>query len=175
MVILIRSIFLLIVGVGVEIIVFYICGVFLFFLTKLSGECFSDLIYVDLSMVSLILLRLLVTVLILLVSVKDVKFIIYEGYQFNLIFFLLLVLLFCFSVNNYFLFYIRFEFGVVPMFLLILYWGYSVNRLQAGLYMFLYTLITSLPFLFILLYLGFSSSHFFSLGFYYMGDSVIGW
>jgi len=49
------------------------------------------------------------------------------------------------------MFYIRFEFTVIPIFLLILGWGYSVNRLQAGLFMFLYTLVTSLPFLLLLL------------------------
>jgi len=59
----------------------------------------------------------------------------------------------CFTLGDFFMFYVRFEFTVIPIFLLILGWGYRVNRLQAGLFMFLYTLVTSLPFLLLLLWL----------------------
>lgn len=61
-------------------------------------------------------------------------------------------LIFCFKSNNFFLFYLRFEFIVVPIFLMILLFGYRLDRVLASLYMFLYTLLTSLPFLMFLLY-----------------------
>jgi len=65
--------------------------------------------------------------------------------------FILIGLLICFLLRNYFLFYVRFEFTVIPIFLLIIGWGYRFNRLQAGFYIFLYTLSTSLPFFLFLL------------------------
>jgi len=71
----------------------------------------------------------------------------------NLVLVLVLVLYFSFSFSNLFLFYIRFELSIVPTFFLILGWGYRAERFQAGLYMFLYTLIASLPFLIFLLYM----------------------
>jgi len=65
----------------------------------------------------------------------------------------LFLLAICFSVSSFFLFYIIFELVVVPTFFLILGWGYSVERLQAALYIFVYTLFASLPFLLFLIYL----------------------
>lgn len=61
-------------------------------------------------------------------------------------------LMFCFKINNFFLFYLRFEFVVVPIFLIILMYGYRIDRVLASLYIFLYTLFTSLPFLLFLFY-----------------------
>jgi len=68
-----------------------------------------------------------------------------------LMLFMMIGLVSCFILGDFFLFYVRFEFTVIPIFLLILGWGYRVNRLQAGLFMFLYTLVTSLPFFLLLL------------------------
>lgn len=45
------------------------------------------------------------------------------------------------------LFYFSFEFVVVPIFLMVLTMGRSLERLQSGIYLFLYTLISSMPFL----------------------------
>jgi len=70
-----------------------------------------------------------------------------------LMLFMIVGLVGCFIFGDFFMFYVRFEFTVIPIFLLILGWGYRVNRLQAGLFMFLYTLVTSLPFLLLLLWL----------------------
>lgn len=66
-----------------------------------------------------------------------------------IIFFSLMI---CFKRNNFFLFYLRFEFVVVPVFLMIVLFGYRIDRVLASLYMFMYTLFTSLPFLLFLLY-----------------------
>jgi len=46
---------------------------------------------------------------------------------------------------------VRFEFSVIPIFFLITGWGYSLMRIQAGYYIFFYTLVSSLPFLLLLI------------------------
>jgi len=68
------------------------------------------------------------------------------------------------------LFYLGFVFVVIPTFLLVLGWGYRVERFQAGLFILLYTIFASLPFLFLLVKffwwigsLSFSLIYFFSL------------
>lgn len=44
-------------------------------------------------------------------------------------------------------FYFSFEFVVVPIFLIVLMIGRRVERLQSSIFLFLYTLISSIPFL----------------------------
>lgn len=61
------------------------------------------------------------------------------------------ILFFSFFTKNLIIFYVFFEFSIIPIFLIILGWGINVERLQAGVYMFLYTLVFSLPFLLSLL------------------------
>lgn len=74
----------------------------------------------------------------------------------NIIFlFLFLILLFrlvlTFLRNRFLLFYIIFEVSLLPIFFLILGYGYQPERVQAGIYIFFYTLLGSLPlFIFIL-------------------------
>nr|YP_089681.2 NADH dehydrogenase subunit 4 [Clymenella torquata] len=58
-----------------------------------------------------------------------------------------LTLFVMFSLNNYFMFYIFFEVSLIPTLFLILGWGYQPERLQAGLYLVLYTVTASLPLL----------------------------
>jgi len=60
-----------------------------------------------------------------------------------LIFFLLVT----FSISNIFLFYIFFEFSLIPTIVLILGWGYKPERLQARIYIIIYTVTASLPLL----------------------------
>nr|YP_010516620.1 NADH dehydrogenase subunit 4 [Spinibdella lignicola]UXN44121.1 NADH dehydrogenase subunit 4 [Spinibdella lignicola] len=69
------------------------------------------------------------------------------------------LLMLSFVVWDFFYFYLMFEFSVIPMFLLIVGWGYSVERIQAGMYMFLYTMFFSLPFLmFLMFFVGLSGN-----------------
>ncbi len=58
-----------------------------------------------------------------------------------------------FSVNNLLLFYILFESSLIPTLMLILGWGYQPERLQAGLYLIIYTISASLPLLLIIILL----------------------
>lgn len=79
------------------------------------------------------------------------------------------VLFLFFSVDNWLLFFIIFELSLIPTFFLVVNWGYQPERLQAGLYMFLYTVVSSLSLLFSLIFLG---ERFFSLNMSIFGDFV---
>lgn len=99
----------------------------------------------------LIFLSIVVTLLIIIARL-NYKI---QGNNYNLFNFsvtsLLFILINCFRSFNFFYFYLIFEISVIPTFLLILGWGYSPERIQAGIYMFIYTFMTALPFLFFLL------------------------
>ena len=51
-------------------------------------------------------------------------------------------------------FYVFFEGSLIPIYMLIMGWGYQPERLQAGVYLLLYTIFASLPLLVSLFYLG---------------------
>nr|BDE56941.1 NADH dehydrogenase subunit 4 [Aquatica lateralis] len=82
------------------------------------------------------------------------------------ILFLFISLFLTFCSMNMFVFYLFFEMSLIPTLLLILGWGYQPERIQAGMYMFMYTLLGSLPMmvsLFYLYYYNSSLDFFFSL------------
>lgn len=102
---------------------------------------------------SMILLSLWVTALMLINRNKVIKQ--NKGPSFFCIStsFLLLVLSLCFSSSSIIIFYILFEVSLIPTLVLILVWGYQPERLQASLYLILYTTTASLPLLLAILYL----------------------
>lgn len=63
---------------------------------------------------------------------------------------LLLTLVIAFSVSNIFTFYIFFEASLIPTTLIIIRWGYQPERLNARMYLIIYTITASLPLLLIL-------------------------
>lgn len=70
-----------------------------------------------------------------------------------LILLLNLNLILVFLSSRMFSMYFFFEFSLIPTLILILGWGYQPERLQAGVYLILYTFTASMPLLFVLLYL----------------------
>lgn len=86
---------------------------------------------------------------------------------------LIFSLVLTFSVSNVFCFYVLFEFSLLPTIVLILGWGYQPERLQARVYIIIYTVTASLPLLiglfFVFLYRGhfsfFLSWRYFSFSF----------
>ena len=58
-----------------------------------------------------------------------------------------IILLLAFVSSSILGFYIFFEASLIPTFLLVLGWGYQPERLQAGIYLLLYTIRASLPLL----------------------------
>lgn len=73
--------------------------------------------------------------------------------------FLLLTLIFCFVRKNLLIFYFFFEISLIPTLLLIIIWGYQPERLQAGLYLIIYTISASLPFLMSILLISTTLGH----------------
>lgn len=57
------------------------------------------------------------------------------------------VLILAFSVSHLFSFYIIFEASLIPTLLIIIKWGYQPERLQARMYLMMYTITASLPLL----------------------------
>nr|QVT11028.1 NADH dehydrogenase subunit 4 [Muscidifurax sinesensilla] len=66
---------------------------------------------------------------------------------------LLLSLMVSFMSMNYFMFYLFFEISLLPTMLLIMGWGYQPERINASMFMLMYTMFASLPLLIIMFYL----------------------
>nr|AVW86199.1 NADH dehydrogenase subunit 4 [Iphione sp. YZ-2018] len=73
--------------------------------------------------------------------------------------FLCMILVLSFSVSNIIMFFIMFESSLIPTLLIILGWGYQPERLQAGMYLMMYTICASLPLLLSLMVLMNKSGH----------------
>nr|YP_010415016.1 NADH dehydrogenase subunit 4 [Littoraria melanostoma]URW97538.1 NADH dehydrogenase subunit 4 [Littoraria melanostoma] len=65
---------------------------------------------------------------------------------------LTLVLIIAFSMTSMIHFYFFFEASLIPTLMLILGWGYQPERLQAGMYMMIYTVAASLPLLLMIIW-----------------------
>nr|URX54508.1 NADH dehydrogenase subunit 4 [Glyptotermes sp. 19 AB-2022a] len=95
----------------------------------------------------LILLSFWICVLMIMASESVLRSVYYPGLFLSFVV-LLMIMLFCtFSSINLFSFYLFFESSLIPTVFLILGWGYQPERLQAGVYLFFYTLLASLPML----------------------------
>lgn len=104
-------------------------------------------IYLDYINLILIFLLMFIFFIILICSyiINITKFI---DYLFFITCLLLIFILFIrFSVFNLIRFYIFFELSLIPTFFLIILWGYQPERIQARLYIIVYTVLASLPLL----------------------------
>jgi len=150
---------------------FIFCFFSVFFL---AGGLVNRFIFVDFFGVGLIILRFWIGLLILLARIGfDFMKVISREFvllMISLVFFLLIR----FSFFSLFLFYMFFEFTIVPTFFLILGWGYRVERFQAGIYMFVYTLVASLPFLLFLFFLNLVSGRFNFFYLFFFRDKLMG-
>lgn len=123
----------------------------------------------DLISYFIILLRIWICSLILMAREKLIK----DNYFLNFFIFVVLILMLSlfltFRSINLFIFYIFFEMRLIPTLILILGWGYQPERIQAGLYIFFYTLLASLPIMVSIFYFyeNFSSLDFFFLNGYF--------
>lgn len=72
---------------------------------------------------------------------------------------LLITLIISFSSSSILIFYIAFEASLIPTIILIILWGYQPERMQASLYLIIYTITASLPLLIIILKIYYSSKH----------------
>nr|YP_010974606.1 NADH dehydrogenase subunit 4 [Pomacea aulanieri]WNR57059.1 NADH dehydrogenase subunit 4 [Pomacea aulanieri] len=101
----------------------------------------------------LISLTLWISSMMFLASQSSIKILMNASMKFCMyVLSLNLVLITAFSVTNTLMFYFMFEASLIPTLMLILGWGYQPERLQAGMYMMLYTVMASFPLLLILLF-----------------------
>jgi len=114
---------------------------------------------IDTISTTLILLRILIAALIIIASSKI--FNISRNHKiFSIINLLLLIILInCFSSSNIITFYIWFEASLIPTIIIIITWGYQPERLQARIYLILYTITASLPIFIIFCSIYFYSNH----------------
>jgi len=99
-------------------------------------------------------LSILIAAIIVLASTK----ILFSKNNFNMFIFLnltlMIILVLCFNINSIISFYVWFEASLIPTLLIISLWGYQPERIQAGIYLIIYTITASLPILilFIIIY-----------------------
>nr|BDQ43651.1 NADH dehydrogenase subunit 4 [Amynthas surcatus] len=101
----------------------------------------------DMLTTSLSILTIWVTAMMVLASTKIFIYNSYPKLFMMNILMLMLILLLCFNASNMFMFYIWFEASLVPTMALIMLWGYQPERLQASMYLMIYTVTASLPML----------------------------
>lgn len=136
---------------------FFIVLIRFIFILELRNFNFPEklnlFIGLDLLSYTLILLSFWICILILIRS-ESVKRSNFFQDKFGLVLLTIVIFLFLsFSISNLFMFYLFFESSLIPTFILILGWGYQRERIQAGVYILIYTLMASLPLLLILFYL----------------------
>lgn len=107
---------------------------------------YSDLTWDTLSF-SLINLTAYISILIVIARVSNKNISITKSLFIFTVSALLVNLVFTFRVSNLILFYILFETSLIPIFFIILGWGNQPERLQAGIYILMYTIFISLPLL----------------------------
>jgi len=59
------------------------------------------------------------------------------------------------------MFYISFEGVLIPIFIMVFFWGSTPENIQAGIYIMIYTILGSLPFLVTLIFFGMKNRLFF--------------
>nr|AJR20228.1 NADH dehydrogenase subunit 4 [Bathymodiolus heckerae] len=132
----------------------------------LLGSSFemNGMFSLDFSGQALVILSIYISLLMLMGSVTVSRFSAFN----SLIVCIGVLLVGAFSVSSTFLFFVLFEGVLFPTLLLIVGWGYQPERLQAVVYMVIYTVMGSLPLLYGLgkLYFHGGSDNLFSLEFF---------
>lgn len=123
----------------------FIYSIFIIFLSlkilNLSIICvFNKIIFIDSLSLVIILLSVIRTILILLSSNSILS-------TYILISLIFITLFLSFTIRDIFYFYILFELVLIPTFILITKTGNQPERLQAGIYIIIYTILASLPLL----------------------------
>lgn len=127
---------------------FFLCLSFFFVFPYFF--CWGNLSYFlgcDYISYGLIFLRFWICSLMLLARESVFRSSYFSEFFLFIILFLMIILFCSFGSVDLFSFYLFFEGRLVPTLFLILGWGYQPERLQAGIYLILYTLFASLPLL----------------------------
>nr|QNV49097.1 NADH dehydrogenase subunit 4 [Isara chinensis] len=101
----------------------------------------------------LITLTLWISLMMMMASQQSIKINMNKHHLFSSFVLLLnLILIMTFLSSSSIIFYFLFEASLIPTLMLILGWGYQPERLQAGMYMMIYTVAASLPLLLTILW-----------------------
>nr|ARH54164.1 NADH dehydrogenase subunit 4 [Calvia decemguttata] len=128
----------------------------LIFFSKISFLNYSYISYFlgyDFLSYYLVLLSIWILFLMFMASEKLYKLNDYSNLFSLMLILLLFFLILTFFSMNMFLFYMFFEASLIPILILIMGWGYQPERIQAGMYMFFYTIMASLPMMLFILFL----------------------
>nr|APX40780.1 NADH dehydrogenase subunit 4 [Cryptocephalus lividimanus] len=128
---------------------------FIFMLLMNSDWFFNHITYIlgcDFLSFMMVILSFWICVLMIMASMKLLKFNFYPSMFSFIILILLMSLMMTFFSMNMFMFYLFFEISLIPTLLLIVGWGYQPERLEAGLYLLFYTLVFSLPMMLVIFY-----------------------
>nr|QTT61312.1 NADH dehydrogenase subunit 4 [Tritia incrassata] len=118
-----------------------------------SYESINSFLSFDSMSTILVSLTLWISLMMMLASQNSVKISKNNYLLFSMfVLFLNLILVVTFLCSSILVFYFLFEASLIPTLLLILGWGYQPERLQAGMYMMIYTVAASLPLLFSILW-----------------------
>ena len=137
-------------------IIFIPLGI-IWLLSRFSLLSVSSFSLIDLMSSTLIVLSVLIAAMIIIARSKIYTEIRNAKYFSILNLLLLLILVLCFSSSNIIIFYIWFEASLIPTILIIITWGYQPERLQASIYLIIYTITASLPILIIFCAIFYSS------------------
>ena len=158
-------------------------GVFRFFFIFYVYNPILSYSYVSFSFsldsMSSVLIFLTVWITCLIYISRQFVYINNNRYVFFIFFIMVLsfILLLTFSVNNILFFYFMFEVSLIPTLILVIGWGYQPERLQAGMYLIMYTITASLPLLISLMYIYKVSGSlyiYFNLGVFFYRKSLLG-
>jgi len=97
--------------------------------------------------------------LLVLFSYKKTLIFYFKNYL-SWIFLLIIRVLLFFIIKNILFFFIFFELSLIPIIIIILGWGYQVERIQARIYLIMYTIFFSLPFFIVLINFIFNNNNF---------------
>nr|AIZ68600.1 NADH dehydrogenase subunit 4 [Provanna sp. JWQ-2014] len=118
-----------------------------------SIESLNSIMNQDSMSTILISLTFWISLMMMMASQKSIKISKNNQELFSsLVLLLNLILIITFSLSSIMYFYFFFEASLIPTLLLILGWGYQPERLQAGMYMMIYTVAASLPLLLLILW-----------------------
>nr|ASM41850.1 NADH dehydrogenase subunit 4 [Scaphoideus maai] len=128
------------------------CYLFLYMimLVKSFNLFFTSISYflgIDMFSYNLLMLSMMISSFMIISMSNSSSSMFYSFVNLSLIIFLMII----FSSLNFLYMYISFEFVLIPLVILVLGWGYQPERLTAGLYLFFYTVLVSLPLLILIM------------------------
>nr|YP_009057605.1 NADH dehydrogenase subunit 4 [Nemertopsis tetraclitophila]AGZ63910.1 NADH dehydrogenase subunit 4 [Nemertopsis tetraclitophila] len=150
---------------------------FFFFFFDYGWSVYNGVFFLDSTSILMVSLSFFITYLMYLSSMRLYITDYFSSYFNFFLLFLCFVLIICFFSINFFFFFFFFEASLVPTLMIILGWGYQPERMQAGFYLFMYTIfflfLFCLFFFFVVLILSVCGLWALDLIFFFLLDSFL--